>query len=152
MKFLCGIKHTIITQNHTLGNIISIHSRETLQEDNHPCTSRKYLCNYFMYPKQFEMLKWIKNTGGKWVSISREKQDRKSELEAVRLVLNINPSFRFKKWEISKLKKLKWMKLVQKVWIFRFQIPKARIHGRFENWKSAQKPIFEVDRGYLIKD
>jgi len=43
------------------------------------------------------------------------------------------------------------MKLVQKVWIFRFQIPKARIHGRFENWKAAQKPMFEVVRGYLIK-
>ena len=68
-----------------------------------------------------------------------------------RLVLNINSPFRFKKWETSKLKKLKWMKLVQKVWIFRFQIPKARVHGRFENWKAVQKPMFEVVRGYLIK-
>ena len=43
------------------------------------------------------------------------------------------------------------MKLVQKVWIFRFQILKACIHGWSENWKAAQKPIFEVVRGYLIK-
>ena len=33
-----------------------------------------FIAHAFIYPTQFEMLKWIKNAAGKWVRISRENR------------------------------------------------------------------------------